>query len=253
MPIHDWTRVFAGSFHDFHCSWITHLKETLNDGLLPDEYYALAEQHTGDVVPDVLTLTHRRDGEDEHPLSGGMLLAEAPPKVAIHMVPGEDVAYRTLRRTIVIRHRTGRDIVAMIEIVSPGNKSSYRALDQFVEKFVSAIRQGIHLLVIDLHPPTSQDPQGIHGAIWEVIGGEFTFPDKRNLTLAAYRAERPLPEAFVEPVALGARMPEMPLFLDQDHYVETPLEATYSAAYQRLPKYLRDVLEGYLPPESESP
>jgi hypothetical protein len=45
MPIHDWTRVEAGIFHDFHHGWIEEIKRTLNAGLLPDDYYALAEQH----------------------------------------------------------------------------------------------------------------------------------------------------------------------------------------------------------------
>jgi hypothetical protein len=27
MPIHDWTRVIARVFHDFHNSWITHIKK----------------------------------------------------------------------------------------------------------------------------------------------------------------------------------------------------------------------------------
>lgn len=35
MPIHDWTRVEAGIFRDFHFSWIAELKRTLNCGLLP--------------------------------------------------------------------------------------------------------------------------------------------------------------------------------------------------------------------------
>ena len=56
MPIHDWTRVSAGTFHDFHNSWITHLKEALNAGLLPQSYYAMGEQQAGDVGPDILTL-----------------------------------------------------------------------------------------------------------------------------------------------------------------------------------------------------
>ncbi len=56
MPMHDWTRTSAGSFHDFHNSWITHIKEALNDGLLPQPYYALGEQRAGDYGPDVLAL-----------------------------------------------------------------------------------------------------------------------------------------------------------------------------------------------------
>ena len=27
MPIHDWTRVEAATFHDFHCGWTIHLKD----------------------------------------------------------------------------------------------------------------------------------------------------------------------------------------------------------------------------------
>ena len=56
MPIHDWTRVSPNTFHDFHCSWITHLKETLNEECLPRPYHATSEQFCSDVRPDVLTL-----------------------------------------------------------------------------------------------------------------------------------------------------------------------------------------------------
>jgi hypothetical protein len=44
MPVHDWTRIDAGTFHAFHTAWVTHLMEALNGGLLPPSYYALAEQ-----------------------------------------------------------------------------------------------------------------------------------------------------------------------------------------------------------------
>ena len=44
MPIHDWKRVKAGVFHDFHHSWIEEIKRALNNGLLPADYYAMAEQ-----------------------------------------------------------------------------------------------------------------------------------------------------------------------------------------------------------------
>lgn len=28
MPIHDWTRVGVGTFHDFHSGWIIHVRST---------------------------------------------------------------------------------------------------------------------------------------------------------------------------------------------------------------------------------
>ena len=45
-----------GIFHDFHHSWIEEIKRSLNRGLLPPDYYALAEQITGNLGLDVLTL-----------------------------------------------------------------------------------------------------------------------------------------------------------------------------------------------------
>ena len=44
MPVHDWSRVFAGAFHDFHLAWMAELRNALNGGILPENYYALAEQ-----------------------------------------------------------------------------------------------------------------------------------------------------------------------------------------------------------------
>ncbi len=41
MPIHDWTRVDAGIFHDFHQEWTTQIKHVLNSGIMPPDFYAL--------------------------------------------------------------------------------------------------------------------------------------------------------------------------------------------------------------------
>jgi hypothetical protein len=59
MPAHEWSRVTHGDFHDFHSAWITHLKESLNNGLLPEGYYAQSEPHAGRTIADILTLSTR--------------------------------------------------------------------------------------------------------------------------------------------------------------------------------------------------
>ena len=73
--------------------------------------------------------------------------------------------YRRKKSSIVVRHVSGDEIVAMVEIVSPGNKSSRAALRAFVEKTLDFLQHGIHLLVIDILPPTPRDPQGMHKAL----------------------------------------------------------------------------------------
>src|SRR5687767_13218386 len=114
MPIHDWTRVSAGTWHDFHLVWVAQLQLAFNDGLLPADYYSLAEWSVGPKGPVELPLQ----------------TIELPDDVAYHTADMED--YVLKRRTIVVRHNSGDRIVALIEIVSPGNKGSKRALDTFV-------------------------------------------------------------------------------------------------------------------------
>lgn len=249
MPIHDWSRVFPGTFHHFHGAWIVELSAELNRRL-PDDYYALAEQHTADAVPDVLTLGRRERTESAEPI-GGVLLADAPPQVSVHVHASEETTYRNLRRTITIRHRSGDPIIALIEIVSPGNKNADKPFERFVDKCASAIHDGIHVLLIDLNSPTCRDPHGIHAAVWScAVGDDFIPPPDRSLTLASYLSE-PTPQAFVEPVAVGDVLPDMPVFLDVYRYISVPLESTYMQAFEGVPAFLREILDGNAPSQWE--
>src|SRR5262249_40572942 len=162
-PIHDWTRVDAGIFHAFHHDWITEIARALNRGLLPAEYYALPEQFAGGLGPDVLTL--RKPGTNGvKPTDGGVALALAPPKVRIRM-QAEANRYAAKAKTVAIRHVSDHQVVAMVEVISPGNKNNQNGLNAFVSKAREALAAGIHLLLIDLFPPSVRDPQGIHGAV----------------------------------------------------------------------------------------
>jgi hypothetical protein len=244
MPVHDWSRVPAGTFHDFHSSWIIHLKEALNDGLLPEGYYALAEQHAGRAIADILTL-HLDAPESGNPSPRGpVAVAEAPPRVRKKMVASANAAYRASRRTLTIRHASGHRIVAMLEIVSPANKDRAASLQDLVTKARSALEAGCHLLVVDLFPPGRHDPQGFHAALWEYFDEtEYSLPKDKPLTLAAYVAG-PLPEAYLEHLAVADPLPDMPLFLAATSYVNVPLEATYEPAYRGVPSYWRGIVEG---------
>ncbi len=110
-----------------------------------------------------------------------------------------------------------------------------------------------YVLLVDLFPPGRHDPQGMHVAIWERFDDEpYLLPPDEDLTLASYVAG-PRPEAYLEHLAVGSSLPEMPLFLNPDRYVNVPLDSTYSAAYRGLPAFWRDVLEGRQPRPDESP
>jgi hypothetical protein len=245
MPIHDWTKVDAGIFHHFHLGWVAALGRQLNSGLLSGDFYALVEQVAGPGNPDVLALRSTDGNGDSSPdveLSDGGGLAVAAPKVWLRD-RADDEVYATRTRSVVVRRTNGDRVVAVVEIVSPGNKGSRYAIRAFVNKSVDYLNAGVHLLILDLFPPTPRDPQGIHPVIWsEVIDRPFVLPGDKRLTLAAYFAGLPK-EAFVQPVAVGDRLPDMALFLTPELFVDVPLERTYEAAWAEVPRRWQQVLD----------
>ncbi len=262
MPIHNWTRVDVGIFHHFHQHWIVELTNILNKRLLPKEYYALTEAQSAGFEPDVLTLktsgTSRSDsgpgealsprsrpagngsGTRHEPGTAGMLVVD--PRVQVRAETDLEF-FRRKQSVTAVRHASDDQLVAIIEIVSRGNKSGRKPYDDFVHKAVEFLSHQVHLLIIDLQPPTPRDPQGIHGAIWSEISGEDdTRPVDKPLTLAAYDSGASV-RAFVEPVSVGDPLIDMPLFLEPGRYVAVPLEETYQAAFNAVPRPLQQILE----------
>lgn len=241
MPIHDWTTVDAGLFHHFHQNWTVALCDALNAGVLPSDYFSLVEQIIPGSVPDVLTLKLAERAERPRDETAALALATAPPKARLVARTEADV-YARRANQLTIRHRHG-DVVAVIEIVSPGNKASRAEFRTFVEKSADFIRQGVHLLIVDLFPPTPRDRQGVHKAIWdELIEEDFRLPADRPLTVVSYlaAAER---RAYAENLAVGDMLPEMPIFLTHELYVPAPLEKTYQTAWGMFPGALKRLLE----------
>ena len=243
MPVHDWTRVSDGTFHDFHYSWVLEIKRALKRGLLPDGYYVMAEQIGGDLgAPDVLTLqATSQKPEPSGSLSGTATLTESPPAVHVRATIARD-SYARMQRTVVIRHTSDDRIVAMIEVLSAGNKSSRHAIRSFLDKAVAALDYGVHLLLIDVHLPGPRDPHGIHSTLLnEISADDYQLGSERPFTVAAYIGGTVV-EAFVEHFAVGEPIPQMPLFLTRENYVRVPLEATYLAAWEDVPPHYQEVL-----------
>ena len=248
MPIHDWTRVPAGLFHHFHLAWCVEISRVLNRAHLPKSVSALLEKHSQTRVPDPQLIKSRsglRRGATDTKSKYGIATIE-PAKAQIVRSSSKEI-YSGRANRIVIRHHLGR-ILAIIEIISPGNKDTRSALRDFVDKTMDFLKEGIHVLIVDLFPPTPRDPYGLHKAIWDEIEEEdFQFPPGKDRILVSYKAgtER---VAYIEPVAVGDFLPEMPLFLSEELHVPVPLEPTYQATWDALPVDFRTAVEtGRLP------
>jgi hypothetical protein len=216
MPTHDWTRVAAGVFHDFHHAWTSEISRRLNGGVLPPDYYALLERHAHGFTPD------------------------APVELTAE---GEMEFYSRKQKSVVVRSVSGDEVVAIVEVVSPANKATQHWLSSFVRKACELFDRDIHLMVLDLHPPGPRDLQGIHGAIWDEFTGQvYESPPDRPITLAAYECDLSV-RAYVQHRAVGDTLPAMPLFLLPRAYGLVPLEETYNSAFDAVPQRWRSVLE----------
>jgi hypothetical protein len=247
MPIHDWARVGAGTFHDFHQAWLTHIKEALNEGVLPSNYYAQSEQVVSRRQTDVLALQATPTPPAPTPSTPALAVLDvAPPLVRLRLRPAARTQpTRRRMRRVTIRHSSDHRVVAVIEVASPANKDSRDSVRELVEKVCQLLEAGIHVLLVDLLPPRKHDPQGMHAAVWRVFDpAGYQPPDNEPFTLSSYRWDGAQPEVFLEPVGLGALLIDMPLFLERDRYVNVPLERTYAEAYRGVPAFWRNVIEG---------
>jgi len=250
MPIHDWSQVPSGLFHDFHQTWTIQLKIALNSGILPRGISALVEQRSGRKEPDVLAIEDRgQPTRADLASQGGVMTMEPPATTFVGRTAKQFYAARANR--IVVKHRLGRTL-AVIEIVSPGNKDSRAALRDFVDKIVDFLRAGIHVLVVDLFPPTPRDPSGIHKVIWdEIEERDFVLPPGKDRILVSYETGD-VRAWYLEAVGVGQTLPDMPLFLANGGHVPVPLESTYQSTWAATPEIMRTAVETGVMPEPDA-
>lgn len=258
MAIHDWSLLDPGVFHDFHLVWLTRLRNLLNDELLPRPFYALAEPVLGEVEPDVVTLQASTEPDARDTASGGSAaraplrddlcesaVALAPYPVLVHEITVDPYARRA--REIVIRDEwQGDRVVAVIELISRGNKTSQARADQSLRKSVGFLEKQVHVVIIDIQPPTSIVPHGFHARICEELGQEApSLPADRKLSVVSYQAlETGVLRAHCVHLKVQDSLPAMPVFLGPHEFVRLPLEETYNESFRSVPWKFREILEG---------
>jgi hypothetical protein len=251
MAVHDWTTIFAGGFHHFHQAWVLRISDQLNGGVLPDGYFAAVEQSSGGPYPDVVALEQdvREPGTSEEfetadlRRQGGIAVDDAPPRVRFSF-DSEVEQYAEKADRIAIRSLDQNRIIAVVEVVSPGNKHSGLAFGKFREKVHYLIRQGIQILILDLFPPGKFDPEGLARGLQ--IESESIVPavtTDEPLSFISLRVSDHI-SGFVELGAVGRDVPTMPMFLSGERYVNLPLNDSYSQAWQGVPAPWKEIVEG---------
>lgn len=219
------------TWEGFHGLWAAALVEYLNRDVLGDEYYADMQVHVGSQMEiDVATLS-----DPAVTVPGTTLTATrtwTPPKtnLVLPTVFPDEIEVQVFSTV------TGANLVAAIELVSPGNKDRQETRRAFAAKCVGYLTRGIGLIVIDV---VTNRTANLHNEIVELLGQQTPFfitPAVTNYAVA-YRPSRQLTGDQIEiwPIALaiGNTLPTLPLGLRNAMIVPVDLEATYSEARLR--------------------
>ena len=204
----------------FHSRFIAALGECLMPQVRPryvvdveEDVYLAKEDGTPVrlVIPDVSVVEGDGWMEDS---GGGLAVAVEPTVVTLPMTDSIEVPY------LVIRSRDGAETVAVIEVLSPTNKSSRDGRPEYLNKRNSILRSMTHLIEIDLLrggerlPTVEPHPAGDYFAF--VSRGER----RPQADVYAWTLERPLP-----------RIP-IPLLAD-DPDVWLDLQSVFTTTYDR--------------------
>jgi hypothetical protein len=220
----------------FHGWWAAALAGSLNDHLLPEEYFAEFQVTLGTRIEvDVATFNEPNGAEATSPDAGGAAVqtrAWAPPTpVAVFpAVFPDDFEVQ------VFSNLAGPTLVAAIELISPGNKDRAEARTAFAVKCAAYLQRGIGLIVVDI---VTSRHANLHDELGTLLGygNGFAFPTPTSLYATAYRPahrqERNEIDLWREPLAVGQPLPTLPLAVRGLGCLPIDLEATYQEARQR--------------------
>jgi hypothetical protein len=223
-------------WESFHSSWATRIADALTEHWLPPNYIAEEHVHLGPSV-EIDVATFEREAAPP-PADGGGVVATVGPKLWSPPVPDGElpVAFPDTFEVRVLCTDTGPKLVAVIELVSPGNKDRTAERRAFATKCASYLFQGISLIVVDI---VTSRRANLHNEILRVMDAVNTLPFAPEVALYA-SAYRPLRrdgrdaiQVWRSPLALGQPLPALPLGLSADLAVPVDFEATYAETCRR--------------------
>jgi hypothetical protein len=232
MPLHDHFHPPLSArrhWDSFHGAWAEAMAATLNQGLLPPHYFAEARVRLGRAVEIDLGTFEERRADSTGPNGGVAVWAPPRPllQAPLHFSPPDTFEVQVLDGS------EGPRLVAAVELVSPANKDRPGNRRAFAVKCASYLQQQVGLVVVDV---VTERLASLHRELLDLLAVAAATPGQADgdLYAAAYRAvpaaEAMALETWVEPLAVGAALPTLPLWIATDLSIPLDLDATYQLA-----------------------
>jgi hypothetical protein len=219
------------TWESFHSGWANEIMRQLNK-TLPPGYVARPNVKLGvDVQADVGTLEQAGHAPNEN--GGGVATAIwAPSKPTLSVA----VDFHHLDVFEVQVHREGGlEMVAAIELVSPRNKDRQTARRHFAAKCAAYLQAGVSIIVVDV---VTGRKENLYAALLDQLAlahDDNSHADLYAVACRSFPPDEPVRlETWVEPLALGAPLPALPLWLEAELAVPLNLERSYEATFGEL-------------------
>jgi hypothetical protein len=226
----------TASWEGFHGQWPALIIQYLRTKL-PPGYVAEPRVHVGQPA-EVDVSTYERDDAPRlgRPADANGGVAVAPwigEAVAVETEPPDEYEY-SVRVYDVER---GRQLVATIEIVSPGNKDRPAKRNALIAKCAALLRAGVAVSVIDL---VTNRRFNLYADLRAFIG--HPDPTMRDDPPAVYAAscrwvrheDKAVLQSVAVPLVVGRPLPTLPLWLAEDVVISLDLEPSYERACHDL-------------------
>jgi hypothetical protein len=227
------------AWESFHARWAISIADQLN-GRLPRRFFAEVYTHLGSKVEaDVVEFESLDESLDESERTpdncegGGVAVAVWAPPVAILTMPAvfpDDFEVRVRDELFDAR------VVAVVELVSPGNKDRPENRHAFAAKSAAYLQRGIGLITVDI---VTTRHFNLHNELLPLLelDSPFAMAEDAPIYSVAYRPirrnETDLIDAWPVVLSIGSSLPLLPLSLKRFRPVPLDLEAAYEDACRR--------------------
>ena len=213
-------------WNTFHHAWAATIARILNRRLLLEHYLAAPNVQFGPRV-EIDVGTFKASETPESQLAPVAIALTTQPATAVIPAVFPDTV-----EVVIFNQEGGPQVVAAIELVSPGNKDRPATRRAFVAKMSGYLQQGVALAVIDLVTTRSAHLHNEWIQWMQTPVGFIEDLDQRPLYANSYRpvqhGEQAEIEMWLNPLQVGDSLPTFPLFLRGDRWIEVPLEDTYT-------------------------